>query len=703
MKAILRKAVGDVKNKGEKIGVVGASNSGKSTTLTAIAESSGVQELLGMREAHGKGTTISAEIVVTNHPQIPEEKLIIAGQLCKAARSDPNISDDNNLVGKVLYDSAKNSEETTDFARKVIKALKSNMKTPSNDSLAYKISGFVNTAEGNERFEEWAKSFRDDQIAAIRGAYNKANSIKGSDKVQLFTNDISSDSLLRSVIDAFWDIVETAINMDYNILFNLISVHAEGEIDEHGLFTVCLSEADKDSELSQKLLKSENGSMEYLMRDFTLIYRGQESLFKPDTSDQFTVAEVDGEDIKCIHLVDTKGLFHSEGAKASTEAERIVDILSQYHIGTLICVFNSYITNDEKHSKEAIDELVKSINRNIDIYCFHTHLDDYLRNYANSHSQPAKRTSRFGGCSSSTLIDWDKMYNAVDAEQNDSFNEINAAIKNSGLKRKPQLIKRYAIGLSIDPNNGVDQYLGSKGYTYDETLPKLFADINERMRAAGKKFKITNDLPEAVSLKADQPLQGLSILYQNLLECENTCDQFRLYSSTVRASVNKWLKAGNVHKASVATNNLGYKAITTIFVQQMRNIVMPLLNNVQFDTQFLTATFTAEETERFKEAFIEYLKETQTFGRIFAEQVGNESYSYGYKQEEGYKLQYKRFYDMLRFTRMSYFPSDKSVNIDNKPLSVQNKEPAKTLKEILERSFKICLEAFIDTKCIVTY
>ena len=112
------------------------------------------------------------------------------------------------------------------------------MKTPSNDSLAYKISGFVNTAEGNERFEEWAKSFRDDQIAAIRGAYNKANSIKGSDKVQLFTNDISSDSLLRSVIDAFWDIVETAINMDYNILFNLISVHAEGEIDEHGLFTV---------------------------------------------------------------------------------------------------------------------------------------------------------------------------------------------------------------------------------------------------------------------------------------------------------------------------------------------------------------------------------------------------------------------------------------------------------------------------------
>lgn len=223
------------------------------------------------------------------------------------------------------------------------------------------------------------------------------------------------------------------------------------------------------------------------------------------------------------------------------------------------------------------------------------------------------------------------------------------------------------------------------------------------MRAAGKKFKITNDLPEAVSLKADQPLQRLSILYQNLLECENTCDQFRLYSSTVRASVNKWLKAGNVHKASVATNNLGYKAITTIFVQQMRNIVMPLLNNVQFDTQFLTATFTAEETERFKEAFIEYLKETQTFGRIFAEQVGNESYSYGYKQEEGYKLQYKRFYDMLRFTRMSYFPSDKSVNIDNKPLSVQNKEPAKTLKEILGRSFKICLENFVDTKCIVTY
>ena len=294
MKAILRKAVGDVKNKGEKIGVVGASNSGKSTTLTAIAESSGVQELLGMREAHGKGTTISAEIVVTNHPQIPEEKLIIAGQLCKAARSDPNISDDNNLVGKVLYDSAKNSEETTDFARKVIKALKSNMKTPSNDSLAYKISGFVNTAEGNERFEEWAKSFRDDQIAAIRGAYNKANSIKGSDKVQLFTNDISSDSLLRSVIDAFWDIVETAINMDYNILFNLISVHAEGEIDEHGLFTVCLSKSDKDSELSKKLLKSENGSMEYLMRDFTLIFRGQETLFKQDTSDQFTVAEVDG-------------------------------------------------------------------------------------------------------------------------------------------------------------------------------------------------------------------------------------------------------------------------------------------------------------------------------------------------------------------------------------------------------------------------
>lgn len=74
------------------------------------------------------------------------------------------------------------------------------------------------------------------------------------------------------------------------------------------------------------------------MRDFTLIFRGQETLFKQDTSDQFTVAEVDGKDIKCIHLVDTKGLFHSDGAKASTEAERIVDILSQYHISTLICI-----------------------------------------------------------------------------------------------------------------------------------------------------------------------------------------------------------------------------------------------------------------------------------------------------------------------------------------------------------------------------
>ena len=58
---------------------------------------------------------------------------------------------------------------------------------------------------------------------------------------------------------------------------------------------------------------------------------------------------------------------------------------------------------------------------------------------------------------------------------------------------------------------------------------------------------------------------------------------------------------------------------------------------------------------------------------------------------------------MLRFTRLSYFPSDKSVNTDSKPLSVPNKEPAKTLKEILDRSFKICLENFVDTKCIVTY
>lgn len=127
--------------KGGAIGLIGATQSGKSSFVESLARSEAVMSLLSMREANGKGTTANAEITVTDSADIPEDKLIVMGELIPRSLAD--ITDDNAAFGELLFSVTKAYEKNPmnagEWAQRCGKALDASLEKPANESLFYKL------------------------------------------------------------------------------------------------------------------------------------------------------------------------------------------------------------------------------------------------------------------------------------------------------------------------------------------------------------------------------------------------------------------------------------------------------------------------------------------------------------------------------------------------------------------------------------
>lgn len=678
----IKKALSKVEGKGDPIVAAGTTESGKSTAMGALAKTEVVQELLSIREASGKGSTASASIIATDYSGIPEDKLIMTGRLSSMTIADCN--DDNELLGNVIYAAAKdyNRNPKEDIYKlKMKKALSNALKHPANESLAYKIKGM----EEND-FDELLEIILLFPINEVMIVFNEmlAKSLKKGQKgVRIFIELLSGRPDFASEIIKYWNFIVKIINRDVEILKEELEnsgAFVESFSDGSSKFIVVLGQEDINKEMTKTLLKSEEGSKEYLFSDISLIFRGAVYLFNVDNVNLLMVSEYEGEKIHCVRFIDTQGLFHATGIKTKDESERIIDILSEYHSNKLVLVINSFVTDTVKDGYEAVRIMLQEANRNIEIYILYTHWDEYFKNY----SQQSTIKTRFSR--GTTQIDWKQKFAKAISDQDELSNIFKESLLSNTSRKKPEIIGFYRAAILSDPESKMEDELEHNDIIYPSALNGLIQDMLKKEAKRGPKHRVLEGVETGFSIDNSKfGQQSIRTLYENMVV---ECKDLKLYASTVRACNRKWCGSGTVHKSNVAVNSNGFQNITTSFVQEIRNYTMTCASKIDFD---MTAYIpNANDIDRFTENLKKYLSTNQNLGRQVAKIIGNEAYMNGFMKETGFRYQYDRFSDMIQYTQNIYFRA-KSITFTS------------LFEECLSTAVKRCIQKFIDAKCVMVY
>lgn len=505
---------------------------------------------------------------------------------------------------------------------------------------------------------------------------------KGQKGVRIFIELLSSRDSFREIIAEFWNLVVDFINQEVEEFREKLERNGAVVKDkpEGGYkFIALLGEDDLDSEITEILLKSEEGSKEYLLSNVSLIYRGADYIFDIGNKDVLTVAEVDDVKIHCIRIIDTQGLFHSTGVKAKDESERIVDLLSEFHSNRLLLVVNSFVTDTVKDGYDAISMMLQEMNRDIEVYLLFTHWDEYLKSFANQ----SGTVNRFSRRSS---IEWTEKYKEALCEQKKVIDRFMEALDDNTSKKKPQIIGIYRAAILSEDGNKMEDTLAEKEVQYPDALNGLFTDMVKQASVNGDKYRVVEGIEESISIDSSKfGKQNISALYKNLV---NECKGLKLYASTVRACNRKWMDTGDVHKANVVANDYGFQTIITTFVQEIRNYIMNYVKKLDIDVKAYLPN--QEDEEKFILDLMAYLIAQQNVGREVAKMIGSEAYSKGFEREKGFRYQYERFTDMIQYVQDNYFIAD-TIYFTEK------------LEHCLIAATKKCIRDFVDSKCIVVY
>ncbi|GKU76639.1 hypothetical protein [Paenibacillus sp. L3-i20] len=677
----VKKAVMAVKGKGNPIVFTGTTKSGKTTGMSACAKNEGVQEFLSLREANGKGGTSEVELIATDCIAIPEDSLIVSAKLGLQKISD--CSDDNELLGSILYSAAKDFSKQQDpegFKNKIQKTLQNTLQHPSNDSLGYKIKGI--TEQHINRVLELLNQFPIDEVMNVYNEMIAKTPKKGQQGIRIFIELISSKPSFSYLIEAFWNLIVEIINQDVKELRDdLVQSGADFEADGED-FIIVLNQSNKDNKLVKTLLQSEDGSKEYLISEFSLIFRGAEGLYQGSNRHLLTVVEYNGQNIRCLRLIDTQGLFHATGVKSKEESERIIDMLSQYHSNKLVIVINSHITDTVKDGYEAIRMMLQETNREIEIYLLYTHWDEYLKTY----SQQRRGAGKFDR--GQETVDWEQKFKTALADQEEMIEMLRASLELNQAKKKPKLMGVYRAAILTDPDNKMEDFLEAKDFVYPEALNRLLNDLLNEQAKHGSKPKVTEGIERCIQVDLSQVSKSnISSLYNNLVV---DCKGLKLYASTVRACIRKWCKSGTKHKSNVVVpNDYGYAHIETEFVQEIRNYTLNMLKN-RFQIDAISYIPDETDREKFREELTRYLFNSQEVGREVAELIGKEAHTNGFEKNKGFAYQYDRFKDMLQHTQDQYF---------NNPII----DPTPAFDSILNRALQNCVRQYVDANCIMVF
>lgn len=699
--------VNKIITKGDPIVISGATGSGKSTAIGFLAKGDIVRNLLSIREASGKGSTIETNIIVTDSEDIPENEMIVSVKMIKPEHYISNYGDDNAFLGKILHSTIKEYEKKrktplteSKLLKEIIKeSILTEIKNPSNDSLAYKIKDF--SAEELKKLVSKVSEFPFDKLT---NTFNEAKAIceqkypdKNRSKHERHTliELISENQHYSKSIAEFWKCITEILKRQSEEVQNMLREAGALSLngidnslsDEGNTFMMALGngeDGDYNSSLTKILLKSEDSSKEFLFQEMSIIFRGNENLFNSDSNNYLVVTEQKGKKIRCIRCVDSMGLFHSVETTVENEAQKIIDLIMKNHADKLMLVINSYVTDTVKDSYEAIRDVLRKINKNVKIYIMYTHWDEYLRDVANKANVCNRRSS------SKITINWEEMYKTAQEHQNQLTESFKENIKKNTRCNVQNIINNMFVfnaAFLLNEGTGAEEVLREKNINYESSWENLIACMLKSISQEGSKFKVKEGyLDECKVLSSDNFINATQ-LYRNLVV---DCKGKKYWAASVRAATTKWRFNGDEHQSNIKENSYGYQNLRTNFVILMRNFAMNILNNTD-RVKICIKSYVVNEDNfaDMKSQLDEYLKNGQNFGREFAKLVGEESYKNGFEQNNLY-YQYQRLTAMLQYTQDNYFTGE-YVKLSG------------LIVECLQTSLKKCVKNFVDAKCIEVY
>lgn len=621
------KAANKIVGKGDPIVMTGMTCSGKSTVLGTLAKNDVVKALLRFREGLVKGYTTNVSATITDYAKIPEDKLIMIAELPLVTIADCN--DDNLFLGQILYDAVSDYKDECAGYRTLLNL----MSNPREGTLAYRIANI-----DTDRINEILMKFDRKSLATV---YSEALVMvpRGrEERVSLFTELLFRKKEFSEVIEEFWDLIVSFLNEEIKDLsMKLEDNGAIVEVKPDGgyKFTMILGEAEFRNGFAKDILQNEHTS------NVSFVYRGEDYIFEGDNRDVFTVVEDSGLVIHCIRLIDTKGLFYDIGGIVEQEAERIIDLLSEYSSDKLIVTVNSYTDGVSQRGYDAICKMFERAPRKLDVYVLFTHWDRHLR-----------RTITDAIRRSASLRTG--LLNAID-EQQKVIDEFRGYAEFLGS------LEFYRAAFSDDGTVG--DMLDEMDILYPATLSNLF---NELASKSDTKYRIYGNPDDLVYLPDTK--QRSTTIFASLVTERNG---ERFSASEIRDCIDSWIKAGDRHVAYRSVDGYVYRAYMTDFIQKIRNYASVCVTGLR-----ITAA-----DYRLVDGLMEYLVRKNNVAHEVARMIGREAYNEGFLSSKEFRPQYDRFSDMLQYTQNMCFTG--------------------RFKSILSDAIRVCIQRFIDSKCIV--
>lgn len=682
--------VNKIEYKGDPIPITGTTQSGKSTGIGFMAASGDVQDLMSMREAQGKGSTIETNIVVTDSEDISEDELII-----KATMVDNHIAnsgDDNVLLAKVLYPAVRKYAENhdKDFFNKMIRSgLLLEIKEPANDSLAYKIKDIsedelndIVSAIGDFPIDKMVKI-----LTETKAICEQRYKPKSRNKVErrIFKEKLSIDSEFLQYINKFWDCIIKILNKQSFSVINLLKEKG-AYITENNTFIISLTIDDYNSDVAKILLDSEAESKEFLFENMSLVFRGNPSFYEEGLNKLLTVSEQDGKDVHCIRIIDSMGLFHSEGANLDEEAERVIDLIASNHSDKLLLIVNTHVSDTVKDGNAAVRTMLQKLKWEVGIYVINTHWDESIEQQAKLSTSSRRRSQSAG------VVDWEQCYQSVKARQDEMVETYRDYLNVSNGKGKAYIAGVYDAAILINDESDKNKVLTNHGISYENALEHMVQDILKTIEKNGSKVRVREGFADQCVINPDSRSKDVKSLYRNMVV---DCKGHKYWASSVRAVCRKWMMEGMNHDSDIAENEYGFMNIHSNFVIDMRNLAMGILKNPKTLELNVDEYIVGDsDKEQVKGDIIRYLTDGQAFGKEFAKLIGEKSYEDGFKKNTTFCYQYERLTDMLQYTQDNFFQTEKII--------LQDEESHMLLDNMREALHK-CIENYVNAKCIEVY